>query len=78
MTLSAIGEQAGSRKRYLCCHKEFAMTLSAIGEQAGSRNGDERQIREKACVAPASGSSGQTILHPATLKNIFLPLLRLL
>ena len=54
------------------------MTLSAIGERAGSRNGDERQIRDKACVAPASGSSGQTILHPATLKNIFLPLLRLL
>lgn len=77
-TLTVVFWHSRSRKRYLCCHKELAMTLSAIGEQAGSRNGDERQIREKACVAPASGSSGQTILHPATLKNIFLPLLRLL
>ena len=70
-TLTVVFWHSRSRKRYLCCHKELAMTLSAIGEQAGSRNGDERQIREKACVAPASGSSGQTILHPATLKNIF-------
>ena len=70
-TLTVVFWHSRSRKRYLCCRKELAMTLSAIGEQAGSRNGDERQIREKACVAPVSRSSGQTILRPATLNLFF-------